>query len=708
MIQKQIDTNQTASPARTAKELPPRSVLLRMLYGLKLTRQLEHRIEHKLYRQGKIYGGVFTGRGQEALSVGSILAFEHEDVICPSHRDAGVYLLRGMTVERLLANYMGRTLGPSRGRDGNIHTGDMDLNLVAFISHLADNIPVGTGLAWSFALRNLPRVAVVYFGDGASSRGDFHEGLNLAAVHRLPVVFFCNNNQYAYSTPLKRQMAVPGVAERAIGYGFPTLTVDGTNVLEVYRVAREAADRARSGGGPTLIEGISFRMSGHSGHDDAHYVPRHLIETWRAKDPIVRFTRTLLEHGVVTEQGVSELERQIEAEIDRALAIAGASPEPHPESALEDVYSDLPHHAPRPHWRLGPQERPDCSTLTRAPVEVVETVGGRSAGADRGERGSTYVEAIRRGLEEEMASDPDVFLLGEDIGEYGGAFRVTEGLFARFGDRRVIDTPIAESGIVGAAIGAALGGMRPVVEMQFIDFISCAFDQITNFAAKCRYRWGASVPLVIRGPCGGGVNGGPFHSQNVESYFVHTPGLKIVAPATPADARGLLKSAIRDNDPVLYFEHKYLYRHIREVLPEGDGAVPLGKAACRRPGRDLSIITFGAMVYRALEVAERLARDGVEVEVLDLRSLLPLDLEAVLESVSRTSKAIVLHEAPLTGGLGGEIAALIGERAFEYLDGPVRRVASPDTPVPYSKPLETYFLPQTEEVVRVARELLDY
>jgi 2-oxoisovalerate dehydrogenase E1 component beta subunit len=320
----------------------------------------------------------------------------------------------------------------------------------------------------------------------------------------------------------------------------------------------------------------------------------------------------------------------------------------------------------------------------------------------------TYLEAIRQGIVEEMERDSNVFVLGEDVGAYGGAFKVTEGLLERFGEERVIDTPISESAIVGAAIGAALMGMRPIAEMQFADFISCAFDQITNFAAKCRYRWGAGVPLVIRGPSGGGVHGGPFHSQNPEMHYVHTPGLKVVAPSTAYDAKGLIKAAIRDEDPVVYFEHKFLYRRIKEELPDGDLIVPIGKADVKREGSDLSVLTYGAMVHLALEAAVALAKDGIELEVVDLRTLLPLDKESVLESVKKTSKVILLHEDTRTGGIAGELAAIIAEEAFEYLDGPIMRITAPDTPVPYSPPLEAFFLPKTSDIIRVARQLAAY
>jgi 2-oxoisovalerate dehydrogenase E1 component beta subunit len=321
---------------------------------------------------------------------------------------------------------------------------------------------------------------------------------------------------------------------------------------------------------------------------------------------------------------------------------------------------------------------------------------------------TTYLEAIRQGMWEEMERSENVFILGEDVGAYGGAFKVTEGMMERFGEDRVIDTPISEAAIVGAAIGAALMGMRPVAEMQFADFISCAFDQITNFAAKCRYRWGAGVPLVIRGPSGGGIHGGPFHSQNPEMYFVHTPGLKVVAPSTAYDAKGLIKSAIRDEDPVIYFEHKFLYRRIKEVLPEDEYLVPIGKADVKRPGKDITVITYGAMVHNALEAASVLAEEGIDLEILDLRTLLPLDKERILESVKKTSKVILLHEDVRTGGIAGELSAIIAEEAFEYLDGPIMRITAPDTPVPYSPPLEEFFFPKTSDIIRVAKQLATY
>ena len=663
-----LNPSAAAQETVRASELPPEKTLVDMFYYMHLTRELEFRIERKLYRQGKIVGGVYVGRGQEAIAVGACIDLRQTDVVCPSHRDMGAFLIRGMPLRVILGQYMARKTGATRGRDGNMHMGDMKYNLVAFVSMLGDNVPVAAGIGMSFKMRKEDRVVVCFFGDGATSRGDWHEGINLAAVMKVPVVYVCNNNQYAYSTPLERQMAVENVADRAEAYGLPGVIVDGNDVVEVWTAVSSAIERARSGQGPTLVECKTFRMTGHSAHDDAGYVPPELFRYWEERDPIRRHEQLLLERGIINPADVKNLRARVNLEIDEAIQLAEKDPFPEPEDCLRDVYYEG-------------QER---VALT------------------------TYVEAIKQGIWEEMEKDERVFILGEDVGIYGGAFKVTAGMLEKFGEQRVVDTPISESAIVGAAIGAALMGMRPIAEMQFADFISCAFDQITNFAAKCRYRWGAGVPIVVRGPSGGGVHGGPFHSQNPEMYFVHTPGLKVVCPATAYDAKGLIKAAIRDPDPVIYFEHKFLYRRIKEQLPSEDYTVPIGKAAIRRQGADISVITYGAMVYTALDAAKELEKEGIDLEVLDLRSLLPFDKEAVLESVKKTNKVILLHEDTEIGGFAGELAAIIADQAFEYLDGPIRRITAPNTPVPYSPPLEEFFLPKVSDVIRVARELYAY
>ncbi len=509
-------------------------------------------------------------------------------------------------------------------------------------------------------------VAMTYIGDGGTSTGDFHEGLNLASVLNVPFVLIAENNGWAYSTPTSRQMRVKSIATRAAAYGIPGEAVDGNDVLAVYEATKRAVERARSGGGgPTLIEARTFRMKGHAEHDDAGYVPKHMFEEWKLKDPIERFERHLLGNNLATEDD------------------------------LEGDHGEDRRPAQR-RGRLRPR-------LAHAAAR---------AGVRGGVRGAlmavTYLEAIRQALWDEMEKDERVFMLGQDIGTYGGAFRVTAGFLDKFGPGRIIDTPISESAMVGAAIGAAMMGLLPVVEMQFIDFISCAFNQIINFAAPNHYRWGQKVPLVVRGPSGGNVHGSAYHSQNPESYFQHTPGLKILAPGTVADAYGLMKAAIRDPNPVLYFEHKYLYRRLKDELPEGDGVVEIGKARVAREGRDLSVITYGAMLQLALEAAGRLEADGIDLEVIDLRTIKPLDQETILASVRKTSRVIVLTEEQLTGSVAGEVAARISQDAFQWLDGPVHRLCCPDTPVPFSPTLEEAYLPNVDKLVAKVRELSAY
>ena len=596
-------------------------------------------------------------------------------------------------------------------------------------------------------------VSMTWIGDGGTSTGAFHEGLNLAAVQRAPFVLIVENNQWAYSTPVSRQAPLRDFADRARAYGIASYIVDGNDVVAVWRTAREAVEQARRGEGPVLIESKTMRMTGHAQHDAAEYVPREMLEYWKARDPLSRYEKYLSQHELWNEKDKTAIDERIESELAADLEFAENSPFPPPELAEEGVYCEGCHTV-EAEWRRAKEElmppkssvKPEWTISSFGAMQVAggshdrpphdrRQRSGRAAGFGHraktcaaGANGSqeqsagpcasqgaeiamaqvTYLDAIRQALLEEMDRDPAVLLIGEDIGVYGGAFKATAGLLERFGWERVIDTPISETAIVGAAVGMSYLGLRPVAEMQFIDFIACAFNQITNFAAKSHYRWGAPVPIVIRGPAGGGVHGSAFHSANPEMYFVHTPGLKVVYPATPYDAKGLLKSAIRDNNPVLFFEHKFLYRRIKEEVPEGDYTVPIGQAIVRRPGRDLTIVTYAAMVHASLDAAAQLAREGIEAEVVDLRTLLPLDRETIIESVRRTSKLLVVHEDTRTGGIAGEIAAVVTDSAFEDLDGPVRRVTSLDTPVPFSPPLEEHFLPNAERIAAAARDLARY
>src|SRR5689334_9545575 len=571
-----------------------------------------------------------------------------EDVGTPLHRDMGVHVARGVEPWRIFAQYMGRSDGPTHGRDGNVHVADSNLGLIAMVSHLPAMLPVAVGCALAFRIRDESRVAVGWYGEGASARGDAHEAMNFAGVRQLPVVFVCDNNQWAYSTPTHLEYAIEHIADRAQAYGFEGVVVDGTDVLAVYREARRAIEKAREGGGPTLIECLTLRMEGHAVHDDAFYVPKEMFEEWAKRDPLERFRNWLREHAELSDEEEGEIGEAVKRQLNEALRRAEESPWPEPATLLDGAYA-------------APEDR-----------------------------------------------DKRVFVLGEDVGVYGGAFKVTLGFQEEFGPWRVLDTPLSETAIVAGATGAALMGMRPVAEMQFADFVSCAWDHLVTIAAKQRWRVGTPVPIVVRLPSGGGFSGGPFHSQNPESSFAHIPGLKCVCPATPEDAKGLLISAIEDPNPVLFFEHKHLYRRIKAEVPEERYTVPIGKARTHREGTDISLITWGAMVYTADEAAKKLEADGVSVEIIDLRTVMPWDRQAVLESVRKTSKVLVLHEDTRTGGFGAEIAATIAEEAFEDLDAPVKRLAAPDTPVPFSPVLEKAYIPQVEDVAKALRELAEY
>src|ERR671932_674692 len=597
------ETAQSA-PAAGASEHLTTEDRVGLLRAMLMMRGIEERAM-TLYRQGKVPGSFYDGFGQEAVSAGAAWAMGSRDRLCVLHRDLAAHIIRGVPPARIFGQYMGRAGGVTGGRDGNVHFGDHTVGCVGMVSMLPDMMLVATGLAMAFKLRGERRCAITWFGDGSTSRGDFHEAMNWAGVQRLPVIFVLENNQYAYSTPTGAQFAVDPV-ERAAAYGFPGVSVDGNDVEAMFEATREARERAIAGDGPTLIEAVTMRMHGHAAHDDMKYVPSEQIEEWRQRDPIDRQEARLREMGVDTE-------------------------------------------------------------AVRAAVRVL--------------------------------------VMGEDIGVFGGAFKVTDGFIDEFGANRVMDTPLAESGIIGTAIGAAVVGMRPIAEMQFADFISCGFDQLVNVAGKMYYRQGLPVNITVRLPSGGGFSGGPFHSQNPEAWFMHAPGLKVVAPSTAEDAKGLLIGAVRDRNPVLFLEHKHLYRRVRGEVPDGVYTTPF-TARVARSGSDLTVIAYGAMVHTALEATEDL--DGASVEVLAPRSLVPLDEEAILASVRKTSKVLIVDEANQTCAAGAQVAALIADRAFEDLDGPVRRVATPDVPIPFSPTLEQAVLPQVDDVKEACRELLEY
>jgi 2-oxoisovalerate dehydrogenase E1 component len=637
----------------------------RFYRALVLPRLIEEKML-RLLRQGRL-SKWFSGIGQEAISAGVVLALAQDDWILPMHRNLAVFMGRGLDLLTLFRQLLGREGGYTKGRDRTFHFGILEHRLVGMISHLGAMLPVADGLALAATLRGERRVAAAFTGDGATSEGDFHEALNLAAVWKLPVLFIVENNQYGLSTPTAEQYACRDLADRGVGYGMPGVACDGNDLLAVYRAVQEAAARARRGDGPTLLEFKTFRMRGHEEASGTAYVPRALADEWARRDPIARFERLLDDIGEVPagerEAIRADLKRRIDDLVDEALQ--APDPDSTPERELADVCAPS---GARPN-------EPSAVVVAHAPER-------------------RYVDAISDGLRAVMRRSANVVLLGQDIAEYGGVFKITEGFAEEFGKARVRNTPIIESGAVGAALGLALDGFVPMIEMQFGDFITCGFNQIVNNLAKTYYRWGAPVPVVVRVPVGGGVGAGPFHSQNVEAWFTHVAGLKVIAPATPYDAKGLLIAAFEDGNPVLFLEHKLLYRSIKGHVPEGEYSVPLGRARIARAGRHATVVTYGAGLHWALEAASRFAERGREIEVVDLRTLAPWDRETVLESVRRTSRALVLHEAPTTGGFGGEIAATIGQDAFEWLDAPVTRLGALDTPVPFSKALEEHFSPR--------------
>ena len=655
----------------------PSAALLEALYqALVLPRIIEEKML-VLLRQGRL-SKWFSGIGQEAIAVGVVTALRPDDYLLPLHRNLGVFTTRGLELTRLFRQLFGRDGGFTKGRDRTFHFGDLEHHLVGMISHLGAMLPVADGLALAARLQGRTQVVAAFVGDGGTSEGDFHEALNLAAVWKLPVLFVVENNQWGLSTPVSQQYACRDLADRAAGYGMAGAVVDGNDLLAVRAAVSAAAERGRSGQGPSLLEFKTFRMRGHEEASGTAYVPPEALRAWAARDPIQRFETVLTERGVLPAPQRTALRDRLKAIVDQAAEAALAAPEPDSTADKEaaDVFA------------------PSGLTLVEPP-----------AGAPVQEM--RYVDAIRDGLRLALQRHPRALLIGQDIAEYGGVFKVTEGLLAEFGPSRVLNTPIIESGALGAALGLALEGFVPMVEMQFGDFITCGFNQIVNNLAKNHYRWGARAGVVIRAPIGGGTGAGPFHSQNVEAWFAHVAGIKIVAPATPHDAKGLLLSAFEDGNPVLFLEHKFLYRSVKGPVPTGHYTLPLGQARIARPGRDATVVTYGVGVHWALEAASALAAEGREVEVLDLRTLVPWDVEAAVASLRRTGRVLVLHEAPLTAGFGAEIAAVLGGDGFLWLDAPVARLGGLDIPVPFSRALEEIYSPRTR-VLSALRDLLRY
>ena len=612
-----------------------------------------------LLRQGKI-SKWFSGIGQEAISVGAASALEQDELLFTMHRNLGVFTTRDIPLERLFCQWQGKALGFTKGRDRSFHFGTLDYGIVGMISHLGAQLSLASGVALAHKLRKEQKVALAFTGEGGTSEGEFHEALNTAAVWQLPVIFVIENNGYGLSTPVNEQYRCKQLADRGIGYGMRSVILDGNNILEVYNTLQQLAKSLRKKPEPVLLECMTFRMRGHEEASGTKYVPQELFDQWGKKDPLSNFENYLLQEGVITEAVIEKARKAIKAETEKGLEIAFNEPKITPvlEQEIADVYA--------------------------AHTEVIQSPASDAKTERR------FVDAISDGLRQAMEKHPDLVLMGQDIADYGGVFKITQGFVDQFGKERVRNTPICESAIVGIGLGLSIKNMKAMIEMQFADFVSCGFNQIVNNLAKLHYRWGQNADVVIRMPTGGGVGAGPFHSQSNEAWFFHTPGLKLVYPSNPHDAKGLLLASFEDPNPVLFFEHKALYRSISEEIPEDYYTLPIGKAALAKEGSDISIITYGAGVHWALSTC---AEMGVEADIVDLRTLLPLDYEAIAQSVRKTGKVIVLHEASLTGGIGGEIAAYISQHLFEHLDGPVVRVASLDTPIPFSKELEHQFLP---------------
>ncbi len=622
--------------------------------------------------------------GQEAVAVGAVAAIRGDDYITSTHRGHGHCIAKGGDPKLMLAELCGKATGYCKGKGGSMHIADVNAGNLGATGIVGSNIPVATGAGLSMKLRKTDQVVLCFFGDGATNTSAFHESVNLAAIWNLPVVYVCENNLYGMSTAVSRAFPFADIAERAKGYNIPGVIADGMDVLDVKSKVQEAVQRARKGEGPTFVECKTYRFYGHSKGDPRAYRTREEEQLWRSRDPITNFEKKLVERGVLTQKQVEELEESVTNEVNEAERFALSSPYPPVESLFEGLYTDV-----------YVDQKTSIKTLAEAQKRGVKTKKIR------------YVQALNEALREEMLRDERVFLMGEDIAIYGGAYQVTRGLYDEFGAERVRDTPISEAAIAGAAAGAAMTGTRPVAEIMYIDFSTIATDQIVNIAAKNRYMFGGKsvVPVVYRTQGGAGRGIAEHHSQSLEAWYQHIPGIFVVMPSTPFDAKGLLKTCIRDDNPVMFIEQKLLYGTEGEV-PEGEYTVPLGVADVKREGADVTIIAYSRMVLLALEAAEDLAKEGISVEVVDPRTLKPLDAETIIGSVKKTGRAVVVHEGYRTCGVGAEIAAQIMEKAFDFLDAPVLRVAGEDVPIPMSPVLEAVAVPSKTKIVEAVRKLV--
>ncbi len=646
--------------------------LLTLYDGLVKPRMIEEKML-LLLRQGKI-SKWFSGIGQEAIAVGVGMALEADEIIFPMHRNLGVFTSREVPMARLFAQWQGKLSGFTKGRDRSFHFGALEYATVGMISHLGPQLSLAAGVALANKLRAENKISLAFTGEGGTSEGEFHEALNVAAVWQLPVIFLVENNGYGLSTPTSEQYNCAHISDKGIGYGMKSLRIDGNNIIEVYQTISKLAKELRANPEPVLLECVTFRQRGHEEASGVKYVPKDLMNYWKERDPVNNFEQFLLGEGIIDEQYISDLKAGIKAEINEAIDIAFAEdvPTADVQEELADIY-----------------KAHDTTAIQPATNAIKEI---------------RFIDAITDALDTGMERYEELVLMGQDIADYGGVFKITNGFLEKYGAGRVRNTPICESAIIGVGLGLSLKGMKAMVEMQFADFATCGFNQIVNNLAKSHYRWGANADVVVRMPCGGSVGAGPFHSQTNEAWFFKTPGLKIVYPSSPADAKGLLLASLADPNPVLFFEHKALYRSLSGEVPTDYYTIEIGKANLVTEGTQASIITYGLGVKWATEVAKKL---GLSIDILDLRSLAPLDYEAIEETVKKTNRVILLHEDSLVGGIGAELSAYIAQHLFKYLDAPVMRVASMDTPIPFAKSLEKQYLP--EERLEVAlQKLVDY